>query len=44
MQAGINSVRWDGSSRSGSRVATGVYFVKMRTVDGDAVERVTVLK
>jgi hypothetical protein len=44
MQAGLNEVRWDGRSTTGTRVATGVYFVKTRTVDAEMVERLTVLK
>ena len=44
MEAGLNQVRWDGSSKNGNRVATGVYFIRTKTVDGEAVERATVLK
>ena len=44
MDAGLNQVRWDGSSKNGNRVATGVYFIRTTTVDGRAVERATVLK
>jgi flagellar hook assembly protein FlgD len=31
MPAGKHSVTWDGTSESGSRVATGVYFYRMET-------------
>ncbi len=44
MDAGLNQVRWDGSTKNGNRVATGVYFIRTKTVDGEAVERATVLK
>jgi flagellar hook capping protein FlgD/putative Ig domain-containing protein len=44
MPAGLNQIRWDGSTENGNRVATGVYFVKMKTRDGDQNLRITVLK
>jgi hypothetical protein len=44
MPAGFNSIRWNGSSDNGNRVATGVYFVKMLSLDGEERLRVTVLK
>jgi len=44
MPAGFNSVRWDGSADNGTHVATGVYFVKMISLDGEQRLRVTVLK
>jgi len=44
MPAGFNSIRWDGSSDNGTRVATGVYFVKMISLDGEQRLRLTVLK
>src|SRR6185295_759603 len=44
MPAGLNQIRWDGSTNNGNRVATGVYFVKMKSIDGDQNLRVTVLK
>jgi len=44
MQAGTNSLRWDGTGSDGHRVASGVYYFKVQSVDGTAVVRVTVLK
>ncbi|MGH7680821.1 MAG: putative Ig domain-containing protein, partial [Candidatus Eiseniibacteriota bacterium] len=44
MGAGLNQVRWDGSTKTGNRASSGVYFIRTKTVDGEAVERVTVLK
>ncbi len=44
MPAGINQVRWDGTNRTGNRVATGVYFVKVKALDGEQNLRLTVLK
>jgi len=42
--AGDHSVPWDGTSRSGGRVASGVYFVSVDTARVREVQRVTVLK
>ncbi|HKW51729.1 MAG TPA: FlgD immunoglobulin-like domain containing protein, partial [Candidatus Eisenbacteria bacterium] len=44
LPAGFNSIRWDGSAENGARVATGVYFVKMISLDGEQKLRLTVLK
>ncbi len=44
MEAGLNSIRWDGSTRNGNRVATGVYFVNVKSKTGEETIRVTVLK
>ena len=44
LPAGFNSIRWDGSADNGTHVATGVYFVKMISPDGEKQLRLTVLK
>ena len=44
MPAGFNSIRWNGAADNGNHVATGVYFVKMLSLDGEERLRVTVLK
>ena len=44
LPAGYNSVRWDGTTATGNRVASGVYYFKVSAVEGQTVVRVTVLK
>jgi hypothetical protein len=44
MPAGFNSIRWNGAADNGNHVATGVYFVKMLSLDGEERLRITVLK
>jgi hypothetical protein len=44
MPAGYHSVRWDGRSVSGGKVASGIYYFRLEA-DGEAVvQRLTVLK
>jgi hypothetical protein len=42
--AGANTVSWSGSTGTGSRAASGVYFVKVETAKQTEVQRVTVVK
>jgi len=42
--AGIWEVVWDGEDDSGRRVASGVYHVLMVTAEGEAVQKVTLVK
>src|SRR5258705_8395424 len=43
--AGWHEYTIDGRSSSGSRLASGVYFVRIRSQhDGDAVERITIMR
>ena len=44
LAAGYNSVRWDGRTQNGAKVASGVYYFKISAVEGSTVVRVTVLK
>ncbi|HEX5031157.1 MAG TPA: putative Ig domain-containing protein [Candidatus Eisenbacteria bacterium] len=44
LPAGYNSVRWNGTTATGNKVASGVYYFKVSAVDGETVVRVTVLK
>jgi hypothetical protein len=44
LAAGPQSVAWNGSTRTGNRVASGVYFVSVETSQVTEVQRVTVLK
>lgn len=42
--AGEHRIRWDGVDDGGRRVASGTYFVQVRTPDGDTVRKATLLK
>jgi flagellar hook assembly protein FlgD len=42
--AGESSIRWDGRDDDGVSVASGVYFVKLRTELGERVRRAVLLK
>jgi flagellar hook assembly protein FlgD len=44
LPAGYNSVRWNGTTSTGNKVSSGVYYFKISAVGGDTVVRVTVLK
>jgi hypothetical protein len=44
LAAGYNSVRWDGTTATGNKVSSGVYYFKVSAVEGETVVRVTVLK
>ncbi len=44
LAAGSYTMPWDGSTRTGGRAASGVYFVKVASGGASAVQRVTVLK
>jgi hypothetical protein len=37
-------VRWDGRDRSGARAASGVFFVRMTTADGQSVRKITMVQ
>ena len=42
--AGANSVRWNGRDGRGIPVASGVYFVRLRTPLGERVTRAVLMK
>ena len=42
--AGDHTVSWDGSSERTGRVSSGVYFLRVAAQQGEAMQRVTVLK
>ena len=44
LPAGYNSVRWNGTTSTGNKVSSGVYYFKVSALGGDTVVRVTVLK
>jgi hypothetical protein len=44
MQEGRNTLGWDGSTSTGTRVASGVYYFRIVTAESSEVVRVTVLK
>jgi hypothetical protein len=44
LPAGYNSVRWNGTTSTGNKVSSGVYYFKVSALDGETVVRVTVLK
>ncbi|HET9252783.1 MAG TPA: putative Ig domain-containing protein [Candidatus Eisenbacteria bacterium] len=44
MPAGYNTVTWDGSTANGSRVASGMYYFRVRATEGETVVRVAVVK
>jgi flagellar hook assembly protein FlgD len=44
MQEGRNTLGWDGSSSTGSHVASGVYYFRIVTAETREIVRVTVLK
>jgi hypothetical protein len=41
---GIYKVNWNGMNDSGQQVATGMYFIKMRTKDFECIQKLTLLK
>ena len=44
LQEGRNTLGWDGSTSTGSRVASGMYYFRIVTAETSEVVRVTVLK
>ena len=42
--AGVNEIRWDGRNANGHEVASGIYFVRVRTSLGQRVARAVLLK
>lgn len=44
LPAGTHTITWDGRDDGERSAASGVYFVRVRTVEGDAVERLTLIR
>jgi hypothetical protein len=44
LEAGYHTVTWDGSSSDGYDVASGVYFYRLKTSEGELFRRMTLLK
>jgi hypothetical protein len=42
--AGRHAVKWDGTSRTGQRVASGIYFVRFRAGQQRGMQRVVMLR
>ena len=43
-RTGTHRVAWDGQDAQGTQVAGGVYFIRVRTISGSAMEKVTILR
>jgi hypothetical protein len=43
-EAGYHSVAWDGRHESGADAASGVYFYRLSSPDGETVKRMTLIK
>lgn len=44
MTAGVHTLRWDGSLPSGHRAASGVYFLRLRSPNGNGVKRLVLMR
>lgn len=44
IEAGMTRVRWDGRDDTGGRVANGIYFFRVETVNGSATRKVAFLR
>jgi flagellar hook assembly protein FlgD len=44
MPAGYNTVHWDGSTGNGTKVSSGMYYLRVQATDGETVVRVAVVK
>ena len=42
--AGIHTIRWNGTNRFGNSVATGTYFVVMKTLNFNQIQKVLLIK
>jgi PKD repeat protein len=44
MPAGYNTVHWDGSTGNGTKVSSGMYYLRVQATEGETVVRVAVVK
>jgi PKD repeat protein len=44
MPAGYNTVHWDGSTGNGTKVSSGMYYLRVKATEGETVVRVAVVK
>jgi flagellar hook assembly protein FlgD len=44
MDAGVHDVRWDGSTRAGTRAASGVYYYVLRTPERTVKSQLVIAK
>jgi flagellar hook assembly protein FlgD len=42
--AGPHTIVWDGLDRRGRAIASGTYFVRLQTADGDATNKVSLIR
>jgi len=44
LEGGLHTLRWNGSTEIGSRAASGIYFFKLRSPDGDVAKSLVLMK
>jgi flagellar hook assembly protein FlgD len=44
LEGGSHTLRWNGSTESGRPAASGAYFLKLHTPDGDGAKRLVLTK
>ena len=44
LPAGYNTVHWDGSTGNGTKVSSGMYYLRVQATEGETVVRVAVVK
>lgn len=44
IEPGVHSIKWDGMNNEGKRVASGVYFCRMKTPNSDSVVKVIMVR
>jgi len=43
-EAGTYKMRWDGMNQNGKSVGSGIYFAKLKSIDGETVKKLILLK
>ena len=44
LEGGLHTLRWNGSTENGQNAASGMYFFKLRSPDGDIAKRLVLMK
>ena len=44
LEGGLHTLRWNGSTENGPQAASGVYFFKLRSPNGDAAKSLVLMK